>query len=94
MSYYLLHPTPMNPTLQLNAAEIAALHQLVQQTGKTEEQLVHEAVTQLLRQAAPGSRPWKPRKASSATEPTCRILPSYGPKGIGKLPSSFLPYPS
>ena len=45
----------MNPTLHLSSTEIAALRQLARQTGKTEEQLVHEAVTQLLRQAAPGA---------------------------------------
>ncbi|MBC8083187.1 MAG: CopG family transcriptional regulator [Hymenobacter sp.] len=46
----------MTPTtLQLSSAESIALRKLALQTGKTEEELLHEAVAQLLLRATPSA---------------------------------------
>jgi predicted transcriptional regulator len=45
-------------SIELSEQEMHALHELAQQTGKTQENLLHEAVTQLLTQRYPQDRAW------------------------------------
>ena len=43
-------------SIQLSEQETQALRELAQQTGKTQDELLHEAVTRLLTQAYPQAR--------------------------------------
>ena len=43
-------------SIQLSEQETQALRELAQQTGKTEDELLHEAITQLLTQAQATNR--------------------------------------
>ena len=43
-------------SIELSEQEMHALHELAHQTGKTQENLLHEAVTQLLTQRYPQDR--------------------------------------
>ncbi len=46
----------MNARIELTQTEAQALRELAQRTGRTEEQLLHEAVDQLLTRTQPARR--------------------------------------